>query len=396
MRRLVVVGASLAGLSAARALRERGYDGRLVLVGAEPHLPYDRPPLSKAFLTGCADRADLDLLSAADDGLEITWRLGVAATALRAAERTVVLADGRELVADGVVLATGARARTLTGLGAPLGVHTLRTVDDAVALREDLRRGGSLVVVGGGFIGAEVASSARSLGLAVTVVEALHTPLAGPLGPQLGAVSAALHADHGVRLLTGTGVSRLVGDDRVTAVELADGTSLPADVVVVGVGAQPNVEWLAGSGVEVDGGVVTDASCATNVPGVVAVGDCASSYDPMLGRHRRIEHWTHALQQPATATATLLGACAAPPYAPLPYFWSEQYGRQLQLAGSHQPGDVVTVVEGSTDSRSFVATYERDGRLVAVLGLDASGAFARWRRTLRTQHAALATALPAS
>ena len=393
MRQVVVVGASLAGLSAARALREQGYDGTLVLVGAEPHLPYDRPPLSKAFLTGSATRADLDLLSPADDALELTFRLGVAATALRPGERTVVLADGSELSADAVVLATGARARTLPGLTAPLGVHTLRTVDDAVALRADLAGAASLVVVGGGFIGAEVASSARSLGLDVTVVEALGTPLAGPLGPQLGAVCAALHADHGVRLLTGTGVARLVGADRVTAVELADGTTLPADVVVVGVGAQPDVEWLAGSGLELDGGIVTDASCATNLPGVVAVGDCATSYDPALGRHRRIEHWTHALQQPATAAATVLGG--SPSYTAVPYFWSEQYGRQLQLAGSHRPGDVVTVVEGSTDSRSFVATYERDGRLVAVLGLDAGGAFARWRRTLRTQHAAYTAALPA-
>ncbi len=387
MRRVVVVGAALAGLSAARALREQGYDGQLVLVGDEQHRPYDRPPLSKAFLTGSADRADLDLLSPADDALDISWRLGVPATGLRTAERTVVLADGHELVADGVVLATGARARTLSGLAAPPGVHTLRSVEDAVALRDDLARAGSLVVVGAGFIGAEVASSARSLGLSVTVVEATDTPLAGPLGNQLGAVCAALHAEHGVRLLTGTGVARLVGGERVTAVELADGTYLPAEVVVVGVGAQPNVEWLAGSGVEIDGGVLTDAFCATNVPGVVAVGDCASSFDPVLGRHRRIEHWTHALQQPATAAATLLGQRAAPSRAAVPYFWSEQYGRQLQLAGSHQHGDVVTVVEGSTDSRSFVATYERDGRLVAVLGLDGGSAFARWRRTLRTQHA---------
>ena len=395
MSQVVVVGAALAGLSAARALREQGYDGQLVLVGAEPHLPYDRPPLSKAFLTGSAERADLDLLAPADDALDLTFRLGVAATALRAAERTVVLADGSELVADGVVLACGARARTLPGLTALRGVHTLRTVDDAVALRDDLAQAGPLVVVGGGFIGAEVASSARSLGLDVTVVEALGTPLAGPLGPRLGAVCAALHADNGVRLLTGNGVAQLVGDDRVTAVELADGTLLPADVVVVGVGAQPNLEWLAGSGVELDGGVVTDASCATNVPGVVAVGDCASSHDPALGRHRRIEHWTHALRQPATAAATLLGGAAAPAYTAVPYFWSEQYGKQLQLAGSHEPGDVVTVVEGSTDSRSFVATYERDGRLVAVLGLDAGGGFARWRRILRTQHATRTAALPA-
>ena len=394
MRQVVVVGASLAGLSAARALREQGYDGQLVLVGAEPHLPYDRPPLSKAFLTGSAGRADLDLLAPVDDALGFTFRLGVAATALRAAERTVVLTDGSELVADGVVLACGARARNLPGRTALRGVHTLRTVDDAVALRDDLAQAGSLVVVGGGFIGAEVASSAQSLGLSVTVVEALEIPLSGPLGPELGAVCAALHADHGVRLLTRTGVARLVGDDRVTAVELTDGTSLHADAVVVGVGAQPNLEWLAGSGVELDGGVVTDASCATNVPGVVAVGDCASSHDPAVGRHRRIEHWTHALQQPATAAATLLGGKAAPAYTAVPYFWSEQYGKQLQLAGSHEPGDVLSVVEGSTASRSFVAIYERDGRLVAVVGLDAGGAFARWRRILRSQHAARPAALP--
>ncbi|MBC7678298.1 MAG: FAD-dependent oxidoreductase, partial [Pseudorhodobacter sp.] len=234
-----------------------------------------------------------------------------------------------------------------------------------------------------------------SLGLAVTVVEAQDVPLAGPLGAELGVACAALHADHGVQLLTGVGVTGLVTEqDRVTAVELADGTILHADVVVVGVGAQPNVEWLAGSGVEVGGVetggcVLTDGRCATNVPGVVAVGDCASPFDPLLGRHHRVEHWTHALQQPPTAAATLLGAPSVPAYTALPYFWSEQYGKQLQLAGSQQPGDVVTVVEGSLDSRSFVATYGRDGQLVAVLGLDAGPAFARWRRTLRTAHAAL-------
>ena len=397
-RRLVVVGASLAGLSAARALREQGFDGDLVVVGDEQHLPYDRPPLSKGFLTATTSRADLDLLPAGDD-LAVTWQLGVPATALlpSGAGHAVLLADGRELLADGVVLATGARARLLDGLAGVKGVHTLRTVDDAVALREDLAGATSVVIVGGGFIGAEVASSARALGLAVTVVEAQDVPLAGPLGVELGAACASLHGDHGVQLLTGVGVTGLVTEqDRVTAVELADGTTLHADVVVVGVGAQPNVEWLAGSnveigGVEAGGGVLTDARCATNVPGVVAVGDCASPFDPLLGRHHRVEHWTHALQQPPTAAATLLGAPSVPEYTALPYFWSEQYGKQLQLAGSQQPGDVVTVVEGSLDSRSFVATYERDGRLVAVLGLDAGPAFARWRRTLRTAHAALLT-----
>ncbi len=300
-----------------------------------------------------------------------------------------------EVVADGLVIATGARARTLPALSGPRGVHTLRTVDDAVALRDDLAGARSLVVVGGGFIGAEVASSAAELGLAVTVVEAMPTPLAGPLGPELGAACAALHTDHGVRLLTGHAVARLLGDDRVTGVELADGTQLPADVVLVGVDSQPDVEWLAGSGIEiggpeVGGGVLTDASCATNVPGVVAVGDCASSYDPAVSSHRRIEHWTHALQQPATAAATLLGA-SAPAYSEVPYFWSEQYGTHLQFAGTHQAGDLVTIVSGSTDSRSFVATCERDGRLVGVLGLGSPGPFGRWRRTLRTEHRARAS-----
>lgn len=390
MRQVTVVGASLAGLSAVRALRELGYDGRLTVVGAERHLPYDRPPLSKSFLAGTGGQDELALLGEADDALDVDWQLGVAAVALRPSTREVVLADGRVLAGDGVVLATGARARHLPGVGELGGVHVLRTLDDALALRADLRAAGSLVVVGAGFIGAEVASTARTLGLDVTVVEAMATPLAGPLGEAMGAACAELHTDHGVRLLTGVGVAGLRGQGRVTGVELTDGTVLPADVVLVGVGAEPAVDWLSGSGLDLDGGVVTDATCATSLPGVVAVGDCARSFDPVAGRHRRIEHWTHALQQPATAAATLLGTSSAP-YAALPYFWSEQYGKQLQFAGSREPGDVVTVVEGSTAERRFVATYERDGRLVAVLGLDAPRPFSRLRRTLRSQHAALAS-----
>jgi NADPH-dependent 2,4-dienoyl-CoA reductase/sulfur reductase-like enzyme len=383
---VTVVGASLAGLSTVRALRSRGYDGRIVVVGAERHAPYDRPPLSKAFLAGTAAEADLALLGEDDDDLDVEWRLGVPAAGLDAAQRAVTLADGDVVRADAVVLATGSRARQLPGASGLAGVHVLRTLDDAVGLRDDLAAGGRLVVVGGGFIGAEVASTARARGLVVTVVEAMPTPLAGPLGTQMGAVCGALHADHGVRLLTGVGVAGLVGEDRVRAVDLLDGTRLPADVVVVGVGAQPNVEWLAGSGLDVAGGVATDATCATTAPGVVAVGDCARSYDVHARRPVRIEHWTHALQQPATAAATLLGASA--PYTGLPYFWSEQYGLQIQLVGSRAEGDVVSVVDGSIEERSFVATYEREGRLVAVLGVGATGPFSRWRRTLRAAAAA--------
>lgn len=383
---ITVVGASLAGLSTVRALRARGFDGRVVVVGAERRAPYDRPPLSKAFLAGTATEADLALLDGDDDGLGVEWRLGVPAVGLDAGEHAVTLADGDVVRGEAVVLATGSRARELPGAHALAGVHVLRTMDDAIALRDDLAAGGRLVVVGGGFIGAEVASTARARGLAVTVVEAMPTPLAGPLGPEMGAVCGALHADHGVRLLTGVGVAGLVGTDRVQAVDLLDGTRLPADVVVVGIGAMPNVEWLADSGLDVAGGVVTDAGCATTAPGVVAVGDCARPYDVHARRPVRIEHWTHALQQPTAAAATLLGK--SEPYTQLPYFWSEQYGLQVQLAGSRAEGDIVTVVHGSVQGRSFVATYERDGRLVAVLAVGATGPFSRWRRSLRTAAAA--------
>lgn len=386
IRTVTVVGASLAGLSTVRALRAKGYDGIVRVVGDEHHAPYDRPPLSKAFLTGAADVANLALLDGQDDALDVEWLLGTPAVSLDPAERAVTLADGRVLDADAVVLATGSRARTLPGTTGLAGVHVLRTLDDAAALRNDLGRGGRLVVVGAGFIGGEVASSARTLGLDVTVVEAMPTPLAGPLGEEMGAVCGQLHSDYGVRLLTGFGVAGLVGVDQVEAVDLTDGTRLPADVVVVGVGAAPNVEWLVGSGLDVAGGVRTDATCATAAPGVLAVGDCALSYDVHARRAVHAEHWTHALHQPTTAAATLLGE--PEPYTALPYFWSEQYGLQIQLAGSRESGDLVTVVSGTVAERSFVATYEREGRLVAVLGVGAPRPFAQWRRRLRDAAAA--------
>ncbi|NJC72642.1 FAD-dependent oxidoreductase [Planosporangium thailandense] len=384
-RTIAIVGASLAGLSAARALRDQSYDGTIIAIGAERHEPYDRPPLSKDFLTGAMAAADL-ALGAPDEDLDVQWRLGVPAVRLSAADRSITLADGDEIRVDGVIVATGSRARPLPGTGGLEGVHTLRTLDDAIALRSDLTAGRRLVVIGAGFIGAEVASSARSLDLDVTVVEALPTPLAGALGVEMGAICAGLHADHGVRLLTGVGVARLAGSSRVEAVELADGTRLPADVVVVGIGAQPNVEWLANSGLEIAGGVVTDATGATNLPGVVATGDCAVSYRPYTGASVRNEHWTHALEHPATAVATLLGSATAPrrPGSDVPYFWSDQYGVRIQFAGHREEGDPVRVVEGDPDQRSFLAVYERDGRPVAVLGLNQPRLFTRWRRQLRT------------
>ncbi|MCV2489808.1 NAD(P)/FAD-dependent oxidoreductase [Geodermatophilus sp. YIM 151500] len=384
---VAVVGASLAGLSTARALRDRSYDGRIVVIGDEVHLPYDRPPLSKDFLAGTASLEDIALGTPDDEDLGLEWRLGTTAIGLDHLGRSVLLSDGSGIRADGVVLATGARARRLPGSEGLDGVHVLRSLDDAITLRQELTAAERLVVIGAGFIGAEVASTARGLGLEVTVVETQPVPLAGPLGAAMGAVCAELHADHGTRLLTGTGVAGLVGSGRVEAVELTDGTLLPADVVVVGVGAAPNVEWLAGSGVALGNGVLTDARGATNIPGVVAVGDCAATWSAAADRHVRTEHWTNALEQPATAVAALLGA-GEPVPPPVPYFWSDQYGARIQFAGLRREGDVARVVEGSCADRSFLVVYERDGHPVAVLGMNQPRLFTRWRRQLRSAVAA--------
>jgi NADPH-dependent 2,4-dienoyl-CoA reductase/sulfur reductase-like enzyme len=380
---VAVVGASLAGLSAARALRNQSYDGRIVIIGDEVHAPYDRPPLSKDFLAGTASLDDIALGTPDDEDLGLDWRLRTTAVGLDHLSRSVLLRDGSEIRADGVVLATGARARRLPGAEGLDGVHVLRSLDDAISLRDDLAAADRLVVIGAGFIGAEVASTARKLGLDVTVVETQPVPLAGPLGADMGAVCAELHADHGTRLLTGTGVAGLVGTGTVEAVELTDGTRLPADVVVVGIGAAPNIEWLADSGVTLGNGVLTDARGATNIPGVVAVGDCAATWSASAERHLRIEHWTNALEQPATAVATLLGA-GQPQPSPVPYFWSDQYGARIQFAGSRREGDVARVAEGSCADRSFLVVYERNGEAVAVLGMNQPRLFTRWRRQLRS------------
>ncbi|WP_405816910.1 FAD-dependent oxidoreductase [Streptomyces sp. NBC_01390] len=382
MRTVAVVGASLAGLSAARSLRKQGYDGRLVLIGDEAHRPYDRPPLSKEFLAGTLGEAELGLEADGED-LGAEWLLGTRAIGLDRTDRSVRLADGRGVRADGIVIATGAAARTLPGADGLTGVHTLRTLDDARALRDELALGGRLVVIGGGFIGAEVASTAYALGLDVTVVEAAPTPLAGPLGETMGAVVSGLHADHGVRLLCGTGVKGLSGERRVEAVLLADGRSVPADIVVVGVGARPCVDWLAGSGVALENGVKCGADGRTSLAGVVAVGDCANWYDPRVGAHRRVEHWTGALERPAAAVAALLAGGAVEPGVPRPpYFWSDQYGVKIQFVGYSGGADSVTVEEGAVGDRNVLAVYRRGGEPVAALGMNQPRLFVRWRKQL--------------
>ncbi|MEW2404566.1 FAD-dependent oxidoreductase [Streptomyces sp. NPDC046862] len=384
MRSITVVGASLAGLSTVRALRAEGYDGEIVVVGEERHTPYDRPPLSKDFLKGDIE-ADALTLGDADEyeDLDVQWLLGERAVRLDPVARTVTLTGGRHVRTQGVVVATGASPRTLPGTDGLAGVHTLRTLDDALALRAELLNGlPRVVVIGAGFIGAEVASTAHRLGLHVTVVEALDVPLERQLGREMGLVCSSLHTDHGVRLLCGTGVAGLLGEDRVTGVRLADGRVLPADVVVVGVGVRPATDWLAGSGVRVDDGVVCDAGCSTSVPGVVAVGDIARCPNPFTGRHNRIEHWSNATEQARTAARTLLSGVSVPAPHTAPYLWSDQYRVRIQLAGHVTPDAEPEIVEGDVDSRTFTAVYRREGAPVAVLSLNQPKFFNRLRRTL--------------
>jgi NADPH-dependent 2,4-dienoyl-CoA reductase/sulfur reductase-like enzyme len=382
VRSVAVIGASLAGLSAARALRAQGFTGDLTIVGAEHRRPYDRPPLSKQFLAGDIGADDL-ALEADDEDLQADWLLGVTATDLDPDSRSVGLSDGSRVYADGFVLATGSRARRWPGTENLAGVHVLRTIEDAARLRADLRPGARLVVIGAGFIGGEVASTARRLGLEVAVVEAAPTPLAGPLGPKLGAVVANLHDHNGTVLHCGVGVAGVTGGDRVTGVELADGRHLPADVVVVGIGGVPNIEWLQDSGLELGNGVLCDLGGATGIPHVVAVGDCAAWLDPVTGTHHRVEHWAGASERPAIAVSTLLagGHYQGTPVKP-PYFWSDQYGSRIQFAGIAQSGDEPTVEAGDPGRGSFLAVYRRAGQPVAVLGVDQVRLFTRWRRQL--------------
>lgn len=371
MKSVTVVGASLAGMRAAESLRREGFDGTVTVVGDETDAPYDRPPLSKQVLAGEWEPERIALYDTdALDDLRLTWRLGARAVAFDAASRTVTLEGGERLGADGVVIATGARTRTLRGSEHLAGVYTLRTLADSLAIRAEFeampRR---VVVVGAGFIGAEVAATARGRGLDVTMVEMAETPLERVLGAELGRVCADVHRDHGVDLRLGVGVAEITGADRVERVVLSDGTRLDADVVVVGVGVIPNTEWLEGSGLEIHNGVVCDETCLA-APGVVAAGDVARWPNRLFGQSMRVEHWDNAVDQGMAAARRLLAGEAAEPFAPVPWFWSDQYDRKIQLAGRSGSDDEVVIVTGSLEERRFAAIYGRAGRIVAVLGFN--------------------------
>jgi 3-phenylpropionate/trans-cinnamate dioxygenase ferredoxin reductase subunit len=378
------VGASLAGLRAVEALRRRGYDGRLVLVGAEPHRPYDRPPLSKEVLRGARapDRIAL-ATQEAFDALDLDLRLGIRATALDRSERAVVLDGGERLAFDGLLVATGAAPRTLPGTPPLDGIHTLRTLEDCLAIRADLERAPRVAVVGAGFIGAEVAATCRQRGLDVTLIERLPVPMAATLGTEIGAICAATHRDHGVDLRCGVRVDGVEGGVRVERVRLSDGSTVAADVVVVGVGVFPETRWLESSGLALDDGLVCDETLAA-APGIVAAGDVARWTHPLFGESLRLEHWTNAVEQgDAAAERLLAGAGGAKLFAAVPFVWSDQYDLKIQSAGLMKPDDEVHVAHGSLAERRFVALYGRKGRLVGALAFNRVRFLMDYRRLIR-------------
>ncbi|WP_327159124.1 NAD(P)/FAD-dependent oxidoreductase [Streptomyces tubercidicus] len=381
MDRIVLVGASAAGLTAADALRRDGFTGSLTMVGEELWAPYDRPPLSKQVLAGTWEPERTVLRQEADLGrLKLDLRLGCRATGLDPAARTVTLADGDRLPYDGLLLATGLRPRRLPFGHDLAGVHVLRTLDDALTLRAQWGSGPRVVVIGAGFLGSEIAATARGLGLDVALVDPEPAPLARQVGTWVGGLVADLHRDHGVRLHMGRGVTELTGAcGRVTAVVLDDGTRLPADVVVVAIGSVPAVDWLADSGLSLGDGVRCDSHCRA-APGVYAAGDVANWPDPATGGRVRLEQRMNATDQARAAARNLLAdPGGSEPYAPIPFGWTDQYDAKIQFHGRFPADAQVECVDGDPRSRAFVALYRLRGRVVGALGWNSARALRAYR-----------------
>lgn len=379
----LIVGASVAGTRTAIALRQRGFAGRIVLLESEEHWPYDKPPLSKDLLAE-GEVPDVPRLLtpelAAEFDLDV--RLGVRATALDPGRRVVLTHTGEQFSYERLVIATGARARTLPVPSGLAGVHTLRTLDDATALREGLAGEPRVAVVGAGFIGAEFASAARGRGLDVTVIETLAVPMSQILGEEVGREVSSIHALHGTELVTGARVERFLGSEQIEGVVLADGTDVPADLVVVGVGAVPNTQWLEGSGLPIDDGVqCNDRFEVEGFPSIFAIGDLALRRHPLLDVTARIEHWTSAGEQADAVAAMLTGA--EPPAPQLPYVWSDQYGSRIQIIGRPSLGDLAHR-EGSMSEGRFRAVYTgADHKPIAQVSVNDARVVAAFRKNHR-------------
>ncbi len=382
VRRLVIVGASLAGLRAAQAARSAGHAGGIVMIGEEPHLPYTRPPLSKELLQRTQEIED----SALQVGeLDVEWRLGVPATGLDRARRRVRLADGTEVDYERLIIATGCRARPWDGPGAKLsGVHTLRTLEDAVALRAALASAQRLLIVGAGFIGCEVAASARAVGVDVTLIDIAPHPLL-PFGPQLGERWARMHREQGVDLRLGVGIAGLHGDGAVERAELTDGTGLDVDTVLLALGSVLNTDWLTGSGLELDPAVVCDATLTTTRdPDILAAGDIAAvpvslAEDLPL----RVEHWTTAAEHGQLAGRNaLLAPADRGRHATPPYFWSDQYGCKIQALGCPSLADRTELLEQAPEGDRFVVACIRGRRVTGIVGMNAARRLPWYRRQL--------------
>jgi len=359
-------------LRAAETLRGEGFEGNLHLVGDEPHLPYDRPPLSKQILSGDWDIERVALTDPIkNDELSIEWHLGKRASNLNVEEKILTLDSGSSLSFDGLVIATGARCISLRMAGDLEGIYTLRGLDDALAIRSEFEANPQkVVVVGAGFIGAEVAATARQRGLDVTMVEAAEVPFERVLGPEMGNVTADVHRDHGVKVITGVPVESFKGGKRVEKVVLQDGTELDADLVIIGIGVKPNTEWLEESGLPLNNGVLCDETCET-APGIVAAGDVARWPNQLFNEEMRVEHWDNAVEQGIFAARRLLaGSSHKEPYTPTPWFWTDQFDRKIQLAGRTRSTDEIKIVTGSTEERRFATAYGREGKLVGILGFN--------------------------
>ncbi|MFC4943935.1 NAD(P)/FAD-dependent oxidoreductase [Pseudonocardia sp. GCM10023141] len=366
-RTFAIVGAGLAGAKAAEALREQDFHGRIVLFGDEQHRPYERPPLSKGYLQGSAERESAFVHPEqwyAEHVVEL--RLDDAVTAIARTAHELRTASGSVLHYDKLLLATGARPRQLRIPGAELAnVHHLRTIDDSEDLKAAFRPGARVVIIGGGWIGLETAAAARTAGAEVVVLEQAALPLLGVLGPKVAQVFADLHVEHGVDLRCEVGVAEI----RAGSVVLADGAELPADIVVVGVGVEPNVELAREGGLDVDNGVLVDEHLQTSDADILAAGDVANSYHPLLQRRLRVEHWANALNQPAVAAQTMLGIPAS--YDRLPYFFTDQYDLGMEYTGYAEPGGYDDVViRGELAKREFVAFWLRDGRVLAGMNVN--------------------------